>query len=58
MAANLWLVLKVGTERKDRREMTDLNTDWKSNREGDNEYDQDMQMKYRNDMHNHNKSEV
>ena len=38
--------------------MTDLNTGWKSDRVCDNEYNRDMQMKYRNDMNNHNEFEV
>ena len=48
----------VGTDHKDRKEMTDLNTDWKSDRVRDDEYDRNLRMKYRNDMKNHNESEV
>ena len=48
----------VGTERKDRKEMTDLNTEGKRDRVHDYEYDRDMQMKYRVDINNHNESEV
>ena len=38
--------------------MTDLYTKGKSDRVRDYQYDQDMQMKHRNDMNNHNQSVV
>ena len=52
-----WLLSK-GLVPKDRKEMTDLYTGGESDRVCDHEYDRDMQMEYRNDMNNHNKSEV
>ena len=51
-----WIL--YGTECKDRKEMTHLYTEAKSDRARDYEFDRDMQMKYRNVMNNHNESEV
>ena len=47
-----------GTERKDRKQELAFYTGGKSDRVCDDEYDRDMQMKYRNNNDNHNKSEV
>ena len=47
-----------GTEHKDRKQELAFYTGGKSDRVRDDEYDRDMQMKYRNNNDNHNESEV